>query len=349
LRPSRFKSKGIKDWKTVTRCPSKGKVIVVSGIGNYSPEEISLIDACRSVVVDILSRQGYDAFAFDIVEEEFFRSPEKIVKRIREMRPDFVFNLFEGFCGRAGSEADFVRLLERENIRFTGNCSAALRTCLDKFKTKRILRKNGLPTPQGTIFRDLAQLDEIDPVFPVFVKPAFEDASLGICPASFVSDKSSFEATVRQKLEEFSEGLLIEEFISGKEYNVSFFGGDTLELVGVSLLDYDGYPDSISYLNYRGKWDEQSPEYEQFMPRVIHRTDPAYRQDVVDIGRRSGQVLGCSRYFRVDLREKDGRIYVLDVNPNPDISPDSGFGRQALAKDLAYEDVVIKIAGNSFL
>jgi len=324
-------------------------VIVVSGIGDYSPDEIALIDDCRSVVVDILSREGYDAVAFDIVEEEFFRTPNDVLRRISKARPDFVFNLFEGFCGRAGSEADFVRMLELENIRFTGNRSAALRTCLDKFKTKRILKRNGLPTPRGMIFRDYALLAETDLMFPVFVKPAFEDASLGICPASFVSDMDSLEQTVRKKLEDFSEGLLVEEFIPGMEYNVSFFGGDSFLLNGISVLDYDGYPDCVSYLNFNGKWNEQSAEYEKFMPRVIDRSDPAYREDVIDISRRAGELLGCSRYFRVDLREKDGRIYVLDVNPNPDISPDSGFGRQALANDLAYEDVVIRIAGNSYL
>ncbi|MBU1085938.1 MAG: ATP-grasp domain-containing protein [Candidatus Omnitrophica bacterium] len=325
---------------------SKGKVVVAAGIGDYSAEEICLIDKCRFAVIDILEREGYAAVAFDIVENEFIRSPEIVVEKIKKIKPDFVFNLFEGFHGRAGSEADFVRMLESANIKFTGNGSAALRTCLDKYTTKKILEKNGINTPRGTLFRDIADLAETEHVFPMFVKPAFEDASLGICSASFVSDLKSLKKTIKKKLDDFSEGLLVEEFISGREYNVGFFGGENFELVGVSVLDYEQYPDCISYLNYSGKWEEETPEYENFMPRIIDSNDPAYRNDVVEISRRAGQLLGCSRYFRVDLREKDGRLYVLDVNPNPDISPDSGFGRQARANDLAYADVVIKIAGN---
>lgn len=296
--------------------------------------------------MEILTQRGYTVSSFDIIEDEFISHPEAIIKNIQKEHPDFIFNLFEGFPGRAGSEADFVHMLEVAKIKFTGNGSSALRTCLDKHKTKKILAKNGIPTPDGTLFKDLSVLDHIETAFPVFVKPAFEDASLGICSRSYVPDMTSLKKTVKKKLCNFSEGLLVEEFISGVEYNVGFFGGKNFELAGVSVLNYDGYPDSESYLNYNGKWDEKTSEYKNFIPRVIDITDPAYREDVIDISLKAGKLLGCSRYFRVDLREKDGILYVLDVNPNPDISPDSGFGRQALANDLTYEDVITKIAGN---
>lgn len=320
-----------------------GRVVVAAGIGDYSAAEITLIDKCRLSVIDILRGQGYEPIAFDIIEKEFISAPDQIVKRIQTIQADFVFNLFEGFPCRAGSEADFVHMLECSGIKFTGNSSAALRTCLDKYATKKIFTQNGINTPRGTLFRTVADLARIEHVFPAFVKPAFEDASLGICPASFVPNLKSLKKTARKKLSDFSEGLLVEEFISGMEYNVGFFGGKRFELAGVSVLDYEQYPDSISYLNFSSKWEEEAAEYENFMPRIIDSNDPAYRQDVIDISLKAGQLLGCSCYFRVDLREKAGIIYVLDVNPNPDISPDSGFGRQASAKNLSYEDVVIKI------
>ncbi|MBF0253100.1 MAG: ATP-grasp domain-containing protein [Candidatus Omnitrophica bacterium] len=324
----------------------KTRAVVVAGIGDYTSEEITVINKCRSAIIDILLSCGYDAKSFDIIENEFIRSKEIILKKLKLLKPNFVFNLFEGFPGRAGSEADFVHMLEQENIKFTGNGSAALRTCLDKDKTKRILTRHGINTPYGAIIKDHSELSEIDPVFPFFVKPAFEDASLGICTKSYAPDMESLKESVNGKLSDFSEGLLVEEFIPGIEYNVGFFGGDNFELVGISALNYAGYPEKDSFLNFNGKWAEDSPEYENFMPRIIDETDPEYRKDVIDISHRAAKLLGCSGYFRVDLREKNGVIYVLDVNPNPDISPDSGFRRQANAKDLTYEEVIAKIAAN---
>ena len=82
------------------------------------------------------------------------------------------------------------------------------------------------------------------------------------------------------------------------------------------------------------------------MPRVLNKKDPEYRSDIVDISRRAARAVGCTRYFRVDLREKNGELYVLDINPNPDISPDSGLIRQAASRGMDYTEVISRILKN---
>lgn len=326
---------------------SSKKILVTVGIGNYKSEDTEAVFKCRDAVVDSLRISGYFPETFEIHEKIFSRDPGSVIDEVTQLSPDCVFNLFEGFCGKAGSEAEFARMLEERNIPFTGNNSSALETCLDKNKTKSILEETGIKVPAGIMVRALSDLSEADISFPAFVKPAFEDASVGIDKRSFVENSDELKAAITKKLTSFPNGLIVEEFIPGKEFNAAFLGDYPYEHLGISSLDYDHHPDCPSFLNFNSKWKDGALEYEKLMPRVLTKDDPDYRSDIVDISRRAAKTLNCSRYFRVDLREKDGEMYVLDVNPNPDISPDSGLIRQAASRGMDYPAVVNKILNNT--
>lgn len=322
------------------------KILVAVGIGNYKSEDTDAVFKCRDAVMDGLLSLGYNASSFEIHQKIFSKTPETVISDIRNISPDCVFNLFEGFCGKADSEAKFARMLEEENIPFTGNTSSALEICLDKDKTKQILLENNIRVPEGIMVRTLSDLDGKDISFPVFVKPAFEDASVGIDKRSFAGNSNELYDAVTKKLSSFPSGLIVEEFIPGKEYNAAFIGEYPYEHLGISSLDYDNHPECPNYLNFNSKWKDGAVEYEKLMPRVLNKKDPDYRNDIIEISRNAAKALGCSRYFRVDLREKDGDLYVLDVNPNPDISPDSGLVRQAASKGIDYPGVVERILKN---
>jgi D-alanine-D-alanine ligase len=322
------------------------KILVAFGMGDYSSEDVVAVFKCRDAILNSLRIMGYLAEGFGIQKHIFVSSPESFTTKIRDLSPDCVFNLFEGFPGRPESESAFARMLEKEKIPFTGNNSRALETCLDKHKTKKILAENGIKTPAGTLIKDISILSPETYSFPVFVKPAFEDASVGIDESSLALTPEELRDSIETKLKCFPGGLIVEEFIPGKEFNAAFLGDYPYENLGVSLMDHEEHDDCPSYLNFSSKWKENTTEYKKLMPRVLDKKDPEYRSDIVDISRRAARAVGCTRYFRVDLREKNGELYVLDINPNPDISPDSGLVRQAASRGMDYTEVVSRILNN---
>jgi D-alanine-D-alanine ligase len=148
---------------------------------------------------------------------------------------------------------------------------------------------------------------------------------------------------LRRKLEEFPRGLILEEFIPGREFNVGFIGDHPYEILGVSMIDYSCHSNWLPFLHYDSKWDPSCVEFQEITPVLEEGIPPAFRRQLVSIARRAGEALGCRGYFRVDLREKDGIPYVLDVNPNPDINEDSGFARQGRSRGYSYDEVVERI------
>jgi D-alanine-D-alanine ligase len=325
-----------------------GNIVIVTGIGDYTSEDTAAVFKCRDAVKDSLRSEGHAVESFEIHENILSFYPEKILSSLKDLAPGLVFNLFEGFCGNAGSEAKFAHMLETEKIPFTGNSSTALEICLDKHKTKEILKKKGIRTPTGLLIRDLKEARTKDLPFPVFVKPAFEDASVGVDNMSLCRNKDELFSALDKKLASFPSGLIVEEFVSGKEFNAAFLGNYPYENLGVSMMDYENFEDCPAYLNFSSKWKENTEEYKRLMPRVLDKKDICYRSDIVETSRRTAKALGLSNYFRVDLREKNGELYVLDVNPNPDISPDSGLVRQAASKDINYTQVVTRILESAY-
>ncbi|MBF0217471.1 MAG: ATP-grasp domain-containing protein [Candidatus Omnitrophica bacterium] len=320
------------------------RIVVVTGIGDFKPSEIKAVLKRRDAVAEGLRASGYDVKYFEIYQDEFFQDKRGAISEIKKLSPDCVFNLFEGFCGDSKTEVDLVRLMEEEKMPFTGNGSSALETCLNKFTTKKLLRENGIKVPSGIQVKDPADIEKNGIDFPVFIKPIFEDASLGIDKKSLAADKEELKGAIEDKLRQFPRGLIVEEFIPGREYNAGFIGGHPYELVGLSVLDYGQYPECDNFLSFKAKWEARTKEYKKLIPDILDEKDARYKNEVVEISRRASKILGCSCYFRVDCREKGEELYILDVNPNPDISPDSGFVRQANLKGLTYDQIVAKIA-----
>jgi D-alanine-D-alanine ligase len=160
---------------------------------------------------------------------------------------------------------------------------------------------------------------------------------------SLASDEKDLREKLKAKLDRFPGGLMVEEFIPGTEYAAGFFGEYPYELAGLSLLDYGKVKSGLKFLDYASKWDRDSSEYKNLVPDILADEEAGISGKVSAISRKAALALGCSGYFRVDLREKDGELYVLDVNPNPDINKDAGFAKQCYAKGMSYEKMIGKI------
>lgn len=302
---------------------------------------------CARAVFAVLAEK-YKPVVLGIAPGDF-RNISALKRKIRLLKPACIFNLFEGFGVDPGKEAVFIKVLTQLGVPFTGNTFKPVLTCSDKSRAKAILARCGIRVPLGIVVKKTLpySLEGID--FPVFVKPLAEGGSVGVDSSALAADFSRLKEVVAQKIDQFPAGLLVEEFISGNEYNVGFLGNRPYELLGVSVIDYKKYNKFKPFLTYSAKWDTQSGEYRELVPSLEEKLDKSREKRIIALSHKAGVALGCRGYFRVDLREKDGELYVLEVNPNPDINTDSGFLKQAYHKGYTYPQVIEKIVNIALL
>lgn len=321
----------------------KKTVLITLAKEKFLRKEISSPQRCKEEIRKILLKEGYGVRVLYLRKDDF-KNYASLKQKIVALNPLCVFNLFEGFSDSPQSEADFVSILEEIKIPFSGNKSSVLRLCLDKFKTKNILRRNKLPTPKGILVKKMEDLRKLNLKFPLFVKPSSEDASVGIDNSSFIKDRDSLFEVIKKKLRKHPRGLIIEEFMGGREYNVAFLGKYPYQCLGVAVLDYSVYPEYPPFLSYVSKWDGRYKAYRFLVPSPHYKIPLNLKRRIIHLARQAGRVLGLEGYFRVDLREdEEGKIFILEVNPNPDISPESGFIRQAQVKGYSYKEIILRI------
>jgi len=269
---------------------------------------------------------------------------EQAAQDIVGIRADLVFNLFEGWLDQPESESAVARLLEERGIPFTGSPSDVICLALDKAAVKSRLAEAGIPTPR---YRLLApdDIDSFDLEFPCIVKPRQADASHGITPENVVYDRSTLKKQVIRLGERFGEEVLIEELVEGEEFNATVMGNLRLMALPVSEIVYrlpEGMP---RILTYEAKWEPASTYYKGTFHVCPADVDAGLRQRISDLAVESFTCLGCRGYARVDFRrDRWGRLYVLEVNPNPDIAPDAGAVRQARAAGMSYREFIERIA-----
>lgn len=319
------------------------KPVVIAVTGEHTLRK-DVFDAvrCAARVKDTLEAGGFRVENF-FLEPQHWEHLRILEKTIADFSPRCVFNLFEGFSNDAQKEVEFVELLEKMKIPFTGSPSHTLDACLHKEKTRAILLTHGIPVPHGIFIKTIADLSHFAVKPPVFVKPAGEDASVGIDKDSLVKNARKLRAVLKEKLHQFPQGVMVEEFVPGREYTVALFGRYPYELLDISMIDYSRHKNFPPFLTYASKWHVDSLEYKTLIPACGAGMNQSLADDIADVARQAGQALGCRGYFRVDIREKEGQIYVIDVNPNSDINEDSGFIRQAGQKGYSYAKVINRI------
>jgi D-alanine-D-alanine ligase len=141
----------------------------------------------------------------------------------------------------------------------------------------------------------------------------------------------------------YKQDIIAEEYIEGRELNVAVLGNSILP---VSEIDFTGLPENFpKIVTYDGKWIAESIYYENTKPKCPADLDKKLKKKVETIALHAFEALGCRDYARIDLRiSKSGKPYVIEVNPNPDISEDSGFARAASAKGISYPELLFTIA-----
>ena len=256
-----------------------------------------------------------------------------------------VFNLVEGFWTNP-KQCNLVSTVVRSfGKACTGNDAHGLLLSLDKWQCKTLLAAAGIPTPQGLIVppgRPIPTRDLFEG--PYIVKPVETDASEGIDKTSIIPGPGkALRQAVQRIHDQMNQPALIEQFIDGRELNISVISRKgELEVLPLAEIDFSAFEAGRPRIvGYEAKWLEDSFEYHH-TPRIIPAPLPKRVADRIrELAAASCRALSCFEYCRVDFRlDKANRSYVLEVNANPDISLDAGFAAAIKAAGMSYQAFV---------
>lgn len=296
-----------------------------------------VLDAVEAV------RAALTELGYNVVQLSLSPPLTSIKSKLEESKIDIVFNLFEGFCGYPETEAELPELLETIGIPYTGCTPYVLRLALDKARTKEILKAEGIPTPDFQLI-DPETVQTFKLRFPCIVKPRGEDASHGLTEESVVNDYTSMAKQVKKISEHYGREVLVEEFLDGQEFNATVMGNNECIVLPVSEIIYSLPPGMPRILTFSSKWESGSIYYEGTKAVCPAQIPPEEYQRVANTALRTFQTLKCHGYARVDMRmDRQRQINVIEVNPNPDISPGYGAARQAETAGMNYTRLIEKI------
>lgn len=263
-----------------------------------------------------------------------------------------VVNLIENFVGAPAESMQVPTLCHAFRNPCTGNDTVTQTLCLDKWRTKAVLKAANLPVPDGQrVPPGTTPLVSELPPLPWIVKPLSTDASEGIHPGSVIRvNPSALALAVRKIHTVFHQPALIETFFGTREINVAILQqGNRLKVLPVSEIEFRNFsPDRPRIVDYTAKWDDKSFEYTNTV-RVVPANIPATVAKRLRAAALSAwKVLGCRDYARVDFRLDDqGNFVILEVNPNPDISPESGFAASLTAAGIPFRRFVRTLLDNA--
>jgi D-alanine-D-alanine ligase len=311
------------------------KVAILFDPGGKHWDQKDIVAAVEGtkVVQNHLRRAGHEATIVPIRPNDW-----RYIAKIRQV--DVVFNLCEGLDGHSKYEDWIVATLELAGTPYTGCRPWATSVCHRKHVANTVLAAAGIPVPRFALAHHNKVPTELE--LPVIVKPAAEDASLGIDSGAICTSRKSLKRRIALMAEQW-ESVLVQEYVAGREFNVGFIGKTMLP---ISEITFDNMPEgSWPILTYASKWDEGSPEDLGSIPQCPAQIPAELAKKLEKIGRDAWELMAESEgYGRVDVRvDSSGQPYVLEVNPNPDLSENAGLARMARADGWDYGELLQQV------
>lgn len=271
----------------------------------------------------------------------FTRNLKENITGILLKKPDAIFNLVESIEGISSLEAYNAGIYELLNIPYTGCGPQTLGNCLNKNLTKQILKSFNLNTPSSFVLSEGEKLTQKTfPLnFPVITKLLKEDASIGISENSVASSFAELKKQISFLMKHYHQDILIEEYIDGREFNVAVLNGTVLP---ISEILFTGLPSGLpKIVTYEGKWIAESVYYKHTTPKCPAKISKRLKKLLESTALAAFDALECRDYARVDIRVNKNNVpYIIEVNPNPDISTESGFFRAASAAGYSYDSML---------
>jgi D-alanine-D-alanine ligase len=233
-----------------------------------------------------------------------------------------VFNWCESIPGIDHSEWLVAEYLEQRGFTFTGASAATIALNQDKFLIKKLLDESGIPTPRWQTYESMAKIYWNR--FHAIVKASREHCSEGLDRNAVVTTEEELKNRIGYILERFKQPALVEDFIDGRELHISMWGNGKIDILPPAEMEFSYFKNEHDRIcSYEAKFVPASEQYQKIktvLPAILNEDE---LRDMERVCQAAYLTAGCRDYARIDLRMKDGLIYVIDINPNADISPDT--------------------------
>lgn len=319
-----------------------------SQAGEYYSKEHAFTDKQTDETVrfvsNIFKSRGYKVQQIRIIQKD--------LTNLKKLRADYVFNLVDS----KAMELKIARILDRMKIPHSGSSFEAIQMSNNKIRSKKLFQKTKLPTPKYTIIQMGQRLSRnlLPSRFPIILKPAFEHCSIGITEDSVVTNYEQFKKTVWSLRRRFTQTILAEEYIPGKELQVTVLETpeETVALPIAQIKHKGKNWNKWGIYGFDEKWRKNLDVYKNCYfiapPSKLKLTiDAQIKRDAI----RAFYALGLHDYARFDLRynPKIKQWYFLEANANAGISPDPTDAMTASVKayGMSVDDFVMRIVQNS--
>jgi D-alanine-D-alanine ligase len=291
-------------------------------------------------VVETLKESGHDVRVLGINDDL-----SGIRVTAEEFKPHIVFNLMEAFAGVTTFDQNVVSYLELLRLPYTGCNPRGLILARDKALSKKLLAYHRLPVPEFTVVRRGRK-----PVlskrlqFPLIVKSLFFEASAGISQASVVESPELLQKRVAFIHDSLGTAAIVEQFIDGRELYVGVIGNERLEALPVWEMSFASMPENRWRIaTERVKWSTQYQKRHGIMTSQA-QLEPDAVHKIQNIARRTYRALDLNGYARIDMRlDADGRPFVLEANPNPNLAFGEDFAESAEVRGMPYDRLLERI------
>jgi D-alanine-D-alanine ligase len=305
--------------------------------GKFNQEDIDTVNKLKEALTEI---EGYKFTYLD--------NHSNMQQSLSKIKTDFVFNLCdEGYYNKASLEMHVPAILELLSIPYSGANPQSLAICFNKSIVRAVATTCDIPVPLETYFASEDQIVTIPSILPALIKPCEGDSSIGITSKAVVNSAEEaieYIASLKELLPHTS--ILVQEFLTGREFSVSLIGNPNLGLSALPILevDYSGLdPDLPKILGYESKWDPTSPYWTDIRYKKATLSEEEQRS-LKNWSSILFERLGCRDYARFDFREDtNGVIKLLEVNPNPGWCWDGKMNLMANYGGYTYTDLLRKI------
>ena len=271
----------------------------------------------------------------------FTKNIEALCNILREEKIDLIFNLCETVDEDARLAGHPAALFELLNIPFSGSPSLAIMMTTDKIMTKRLLSGKGIRTPGYLLYDGSGYFNSSSLKLPVILKPRYEDASVGIGQESVIEKENDLKDYLWRMYSQFGE-IIVEEYVNGREFNVSVFGYPSPRIMPIAEIDFSKFPERLHRIvGYKAKWDEDSFEYKNTQRLFDFDIEKSLLMEMERVSLQCFNYFSLRDYGRIDMRvDNQKRIYVIEINANPCLSPDAGFPASLAYGDINYSSML---------
>ncbi|MBN1632735.1 MAG: ATP-grasp domain-containing protein [Ignavibacteria bacterium] len=287
-------------------------------------------------IADSLRKSGNDV--------ELIEADEYAYSKLSDKKPEFVFNVAEGFYGPS-RESQIPSILEMLNIPFTGSDSVTTGICHDKSRCKEILSYYKIPNPE--FFISNGSLNGYNKKFPIFVKPLHEGSSKGIYNSSVANNEKELKREIDRIRKIYNQDALLEKYIQGKEFTVAMLGnGDNLKVLPIVEINLAEVPDGFNKIySYEVKWFFDTRENKLDIFKCPADINKILYGRIEKICKDAYKVLRLRDWARIDLRlDDDGVPNIIEINPLPGILPNpddnSCYPKAARTAGMNYEQTI---------